>query len=67
MLRFCGAVAHIIHRAVRKLEEHYRPSKRAGRPLERDPNDNLAALGTPSKTGHKLDAKTVRTYLKAAV
>lgn len=40
-----SAVAHIIHRAARKPEEHYRPSKRAGRPLERDPNDNLAALG----------------------
>lgn len=34
--------------------------------VERNPNNNLAVLGTPSKTGHKLTCNTVQTYLVAA-
>lgn len=73
-------VAHILNRAARTPDDPYRPIQRAGRPatldagaqralirhVERNPNDNLAALGSPSKSGHKLGRKAIRTYLKAA-
>lgn len=73
-------VAHIINRAERTPDDLYRPIKRAWRPatldargqralirhVERNPNDNLVALGTPSKSGQKLGRKAIRAYLKAA-
>ena len=73
-------VVHIIHWATRTQNEPYHRTKRAGRPakldtrarqalichVERNPHDNLAALGTPSKSGTTLSRKTVRAYLKAA-
>ena len=75
-----STIVHIIHRAARKPEEPYRPTKRARQPakldararwalirhVERNPEDNLAVLGTPSKTGHKLGHNALRAYLKAA-
>ena len=67
MLRSTVVHYNNIHRAARK------PTKRAGQPanldararqaltrhVERNPNDKLAALGTPSKTAHKLGRKAV--------
>lgn len=74
-----STVSYIVHRAAQKSGSPYCPTKRPGRVakldararralirhVERNPNDNLAALGTPSKTEHKLARKTVQTYLKA--
>ena len=34
--------------------------------IERFPHDNLAALGSPSKSGHTLSRGTVQSYLKTA-
>ncbi len=74
-----ATVGHIIHRATRAPDNQLRSNKRAGRPpkldararralirhVERNPHDNLASLGTPSKTGKTLGRKAVRSYLKA--
>ncbi len=73
------SVVQIIHRATRIQNEPYWPTKRVGRLPKLDTRvwqalichmkrilyDNLAALGTPSKSGTMLNRKTIQAYLKA--
>ncbi len=73
-------VTRILQRASKNPNEQYYKTKCIGRSnklnawsqrvlihhVERFPHDNLAALGTPSKSGHKLSQGTVRSYLKTA-
>ena len=65
-----STVTSIIHRHNRQPEHPLRPTKRAGRPLklddrakrlfihhiEQNPQDNLKALATPSKSGQTLSS-----------
>ena len=75
-----STVTRLIQRASQNPNEPYRKTKRVGRPtklnarsqrallrhIERFPHDNLAALGTLSRSGHTLSRGTVRSYLKVA-
>ncbi len=74
-----STVTRIIQRASKNPNIPYRKTKRVGQftklnarsqrallqHVERNSNDNLAALGTPSKSGHTLSRATVWSYLKA--
>lgn len=73
-------MGHIIHWATQTLNYLLRSNKRAGRPakldghvwralichIERSPYNNLALLGTSSKSGIKLSWNAIRGYLKTA-
>lgn len=75
-----STVTRILQRALKNPNEPYRKTKRVGRStklnawsqralirhVERFPHDNIAALGTPSKSGHTLSRGTIRSYLKTA-
>lgn len=73
-----STMTRLIYPASRNLNEPYGKIKRAEQPpklngrsrraliryFDRFPHDNLAALGTPSESGHRLSRGTVRFYLK---
>lgn len=75
-----STVTTIVHRAKRQLNASPASKKRMGRPpklndrekrafirhIDRNPHDNLAALATPSKSGHQLSKPTVRKYMRGA-
>lgn len=73
-------VVTIVHRITRNPDASCDRKKRVGRPvkldararralirhIDRNPHENLLALATPSKSGHKLSRCTVRKYMKTA-
>lgn len=75
-----STVTTIIHRVGRQRNASSPSKKRTGRPpklndrekrafvrhIDRNPHDNLAALATPSKSGHQLSRNTVRKYMRTA-
>lgn len=72
-----STIHHIIHTRDPTSKDYMEPAKRPGRPpklsrraerallcyVAKNPRDTLAALSTPSKSGHRLHPDTTRRYL----